>query len=165
MSYILTLRLDNEAQAFFDAQRLTYFPPERNFLNAHLTLFHKLSEHKDTIQTLDEIKVQSFFLEVSGFKFLGRGVAYQVESDVLNKLHDKLVNRFKAILIPQDKQGFRPHITIQNKVEPDEAKALLEQLQQNFQPFKIKGLGLDLWSYLGGPWAHLKFFPFEELQP
>ncbi|WP_208644854.1 2'-5' RNA ligase family protein [Mucilaginibacter kameinonensis] len=39
---ILTLRLDEESQAFFDEMRKRHFPQERNFLKAHLTLFHQL---------------------------------------------------------------------------------------------------------------------------
>ena len=39
---ILTLRLDPESQARFDALRRAHFPPERNLLGAHVTLFHAL---------------------------------------------------------------------------------------------------------------------------
>ncbi len=39
---ILTLQLDERSFAFFDEQRRRYFPKERNFIPAHLTLFHAL---------------------------------------------------------------------------------------------------------------------------
>jgi hypothetical protein len=39
---ILTLKMDERSQERFDRLRERHFPPERNYLNAHLTLFHKL---------------------------------------------------------------------------------------------------------------------------
>lgn len=39
---IVTLGLDADAAAFFDALRRAHFPTERSFLPAHLTLFHRL---------------------------------------------------------------------------------------------------------------------------
>jgi hypothetical protein len=43
-------------------------------------------------------------------------------------------------------------VTVQNKAEPAEAKALLEQLQHAFEPFEVVGEGVLVWRYLGGPW-------------
>lgn len=39
---IVTLALDEQAQARFDALRSRHFPPDRNVLDAHVTLFHAL---------------------------------------------------------------------------------------------------------------------------
>jgi len=39
---ILTLALDGEAFALFDRLRREHFPPERNVVPAHVTLFHAL---------------------------------------------------------------------------------------------------------------------------
>ena len=48
---ILTLQLDERSFAFFGAQRRRYFPLERNFIPAHLTLFHALpGEHLPSIE-------------------------------------------------------------------------------------------------------------------
>ena len=42
-TYVLTAEMDALSFAWLDALRREYFPEERNFLSAHLTLFHKLS--------------------------------------------------------------------------------------------------------------------------
>jgi DNA polymerase-4 len=42
-TYILTAEMDGESFAWLDSLRGEHFPPERNFLSAHLTLFHRLS--------------------------------------------------------------------------------------------------------------------------
>ena len=39
---IVTALFAPEDQAWFDRQRQAYFPPERNHLAAHLTMFHHL---------------------------------------------------------------------------------------------------------------------------
>jgi len=157
---ILTLRLDEVSQQFFDERRALYFPEERNFLKAHLTLFHKLPDTTKISDLLSKLSIASFELEVSGLINLGAGVAYQLKSSPLNEMRQHLRNEMLDVLSPQDKQGFRPHITIQNKTTPAAAKGLLEELTTDFQPFTVQGIGLDLWIYLNGPWAHKAYFPF-----
>jgi hypothetical protein len=50
---ILTLALDGEAFAFFDGLRRAHFPPERNVVPAHVTLFHALpGEQRPAIGSL-----------------------------------------------------------------------------------------------------------------
>ena len=51
-------------------------------------------------------------------------------------------------------------MTIQNKVAPRVAKALVEQLERGFsrRPLAISGLGLH--RYLGGSWEKLAIYPF-----
>ena len=39
---IVTLKLDDAAQTYFNALRRQHFPPAINYLGAHLTLFHHL---------------------------------------------------------------------------------------------------------------------------
>lgn len=159
--YILTLRMDAKNQAFFDKQRALYFPPERNFLKAHVSLFHQLPNDISTKQQLEKVKQSPFTLKITGLQNLGAGVAYKVESEALQDLHRQLSACFKDELIPQDRQRYRPHITIQNKVTPEQAKALIEKLNADFEPFEIQGVGLDLWTYLGGPWQFEAFYPFK----
>lgn len=158
---ILTLRLDSESHEFFTALRKIHFPPERNYLDAHLTLFHHLQDNQHTLEFISSIKHRSFNLEANGMKFLGCGVAYAIESAELQSIRGEIAKKLENDLINQDKQGYRPHITIQNKVSPEMAKRLLHNLQMNFQPITIVGLGLDLWQYLGGPWKHHSYHPFE----
>lgn len=159
---ILTLRLDNHSAAFFDDQRKHYFPPERNLLAAHLTLFHHLPDEPETIENLMELTTASFKLKVTGLINLGAGVAYRIESSELITIRKKIQLQFADQLIPQDKQPFRPHITIMNKSTPEKARTLLSTLSENFQPFTISAIGIDLWTYMGGPWLHKCFFNFME---
>ncbi|MCX2430157.1 2'-5' RNA ligase family protein [Pedobacter sp. GR22-10] len=157
---ILTLQLDAESQAFFNRERKKHFPPAINYLDAHLTLFHQLPDEHNTIGKITELKGSAFELEITKPMHLGNGVAYEINSDEIMRLHQYLADLFKADLIPQDRQKFRPHITIQNKVQPAAARALLSDIQHHFVPFTAVATGLDLWKYLGGPWQHVQSFPF-----
>jgi len=151
---ILTLKLDKDSQAFFEAQRKKYFPPERNWLEAHLMLFHQLPNDHHTRHFLNGFIHELFVLQVTGLMNLGAGVAYRVESPALSALQRELSRHFAAMLIPQDRQGFRPHITIMNKTTPEEARELITDLSVNFESFAITAIGFDLWTSLGGPWRH-----------
>lgn len=83
---------------------------------------------------------------------LGRGVAIRIESPGLVAIRDALGEAFAPLLTPQDAAGWRPHVTIQNKVEPAEAKATLALLAQDFRPHPVRIAGLAAWYYRGGPW-------------
>jgi 2'-5' RNA ligase len=162
LTSIVTLALDEPAQHWFNAQREAYFPPALNHIPAHVTLFHNLPGNAATRYALHAAATAQapFRLQVDGLKSMGRGVLYTLASPELHALHRRLAAEFTAFLIPQDKQPLRPHVVVQNKVEPAEAKALLAELQAGFQPRAVEGLGLHWWEYLGGPWRLLDTFPF-----
>lgn len=159
--YIATLRLDTESQAYFDHLRDKHFPPARNYLKAHLTLFHQLPDAAHALEVVRELKLEPFDMHVVGLLHLGAGVAYQIESAQLQHLHAHLSAAFAADLIPQDKQRFKPHITVQNKVTPEVSKQLLAELRDGFHPFTVRATGLDLWIYLDGPWRHMEGLTFK----
>ena len=75
-------------------------------------------------------------------------------------MRTELKARFEPWLVAQDRAPFRPHITIQNKADPDEARRLLEQLEREFEPFDILAEGLLVWRYRGGPWEAVARLPF-----
>ncbi len=156
--------MDDASQGKFDRLREAHFPPERNYLRAHLTLFHKLpAEHEPEIsEDLREVcgGHEPFTLTATGVRFLGRGVAYELLSPELLSIRKDLAVRWEPWLGAQDRQGFRPHVTVQNKVSPKEARELHESLQASFSPFEVRGEGLSLWRYLGGPWEHAGTYPF-----
>lgn len=164
MPLILTLALDAKSQAYFNALRKEHFPPERNYLDAHLTLFHALpSEWLVALQdelTESASNTPAFSMQVSGLMSLGKGVAFSIESLYLKELHEKLRLRWLEHLSPQDRQKLRPHVTIQNKVLPEQARHLKVRLEKEFQIFEIVAEGFLLWEYLDGPWRLLKQFPF-----
>jgi 2'-5' RNA ligase len=159
---ILTLQMEEDAFSFFNALRKIYFPAERNFIDAHLTLFHLLPHEQQLIDTVYQICQQQspFLLRATEPVSIGRGVAYKIECPALVQLHKHLQGQWKDFLSPQDKQGFRPHVTVQNKVGPEEAGQLLQFLKENFGPFEFRGTALQLWEYHGGPWKHLQSFSF-----
>jgi hypothetical protein len=97
---------------------------------------------------------------ITGLMNLGGGVAYRVASDELDAVRAELSEAFHGLLTAQDAGGWRPHVTIQNKVAPKVARALLSELEQGFRqrPLTITGLGLH--RYLGGPWEALGSYPF-----
>jgi hypothetical protein len=75
-------------------------------------------------------------------------------------LHRELQTTWQPALTPQDQQKLRPHVTVQNKVDPQAARALYEQLKADFVPFEATGTGLQLWAYRGGPWEAIQTFDF-----
>jgi 2'-5' RNA ligase len=153
---ILTARMEASAHRFFQALRDKHFPPERNVVPAHLTLFHHLpgTEMGAIVERLKLVARGSRPLqaEVAGVRSLGRGVAYDIRSPELEDLRAELAHAWNTLLIPQDRQGFRPHVTVQNKVEGKVAKALLAELAADFRPWRFTIEGFQLWRYLDGPW-------------
>ena len=91
---------------------------------------------------------------------LGGGVAYRVESDALAEIRAHVADRFETLLIPQDRQGWRAHITVQNKVKADVARALLAALTAGFRARPLAITGLAAWWYRGGPWEALGAWRF-----
>ena len=157
---IVTLRLDARSFGRLDALRRAHFPAHLNFIPAHLSLFHKLE--RDVANVLRAAAAHPRLpLRFTGYRPMGRGVCLKVESPALIELRRNLAATFADQLTPQDRQGYGPHVTIQNKVTPDEARALLDTLVEKFTPFEGVGEGLLLWRYLGGPWELEAEFPFE----
>lgn len=91
----------------------------------------------------------------AGLMSLGRGVAFRIDAPELAAIRGRLVDAFAGLLAPQDAGGWRPHVTIQNKVTPAAAKLLLAELQRGFQPRAVEIAGLAAWWYRGGPWEPL----------
>lgn len=159
---ILTLELSEPAFTFFNNLRQKHFPPAINYLQAHLTLFHHLPHIPEVTKILPTVAASQpvISLEVANPMKLGKGVAYAIKSEELVRLHRYLQKQWQAWLTPQDRQGFRPHITVQNKVLPAAANALYTELTSEFVPFAAEGIGLSLWAYQGGPWHKFKDFYF-----
>ena len=156
---IVTALFGAADQAWFDDLRKTHFPPERNHLSAHLTMFHHLapSLERELKQRLasETRGVAAPGARVAGLISLGRGVAYRIESAALEDVRDRLADAFASLLTPQDRAGWRPHVTVQNKVGPAAAKALQAELERDFRPRSVRIAGLASWWYRGGPWEPL----------
>ena len=160
---IVTLRLDDSTRARFDQERAELFPPGRTAVGAHVTLFHALpaSMRREVEGVLAQHRAWPRFpVGVSEPFGLGRGVAYGLHSRDLETLHRGLQDRWQARLTPQDRQRFKPHVTVQNKVTPAEARETLTRLRAAFVPIEATGIGLELWRYEGGPWTALARYDF-----
>ncbi len=162
MTNVLTLRLDDGAQAHFEALRQRYFPPERNQIPAHLTLFHTLPDTEVVRRALESAAQaqEPFSLAVTGVRSLGKGVAYKLASGACTALHARLAKSVAKDLTAQDRQRIQPHIVVQNKVTPAAARELLRELECAFAPMEVEAVGMDLWHYMGGPWELADTFLF-----
>ena len=96
----------------------------------------------------------------AGLMNLGGGVAIRVVSDELDAIRDAIADHFHGLLSAQDSGGWRPHVTIQNKVPARQAKALIDMLEADFRPRPIAIAGLGLHRYRGGPWERVAAYPF-----
>jgi hypothetical protein len=163
---IVTLALDSESQTRFEAERRAYFPPHLNRIPAHVSLFHALpGEEQAAVRSLLEetaARMSPLPVRVDALMPLGRGVAYRLRSDSLQTLHAELCRAWLPWLTPQDRQGFRPHVVVQNKVSPADAKALYALLSAEFVPWQATAAGLLLWHYEGGPWTSAGSFDFTQ---
>jgi len=151
-------------QSWAEGLRREHFPPERNHLHAHVTLFHAFAP-----SLLDELK--DFLPEVTrefappqgrvtGLMDLGKGTAIALESGELLRLRALIAEHFHGSLTDQDLHEPRPHITIQNKVTKEEARALQASLTPEIETRSFAFPALDLHRYEGGPWSHVKRMAF-----
>jgi hypothetical protein len=160
---VLTALLDEPSRRHLDDLRVRHFPPERNHLAAHLTLFHALPADTAAAVTDDVAAAaqrEPVAARVSGLRLLGRGVAYTVDSPELLALRRDLASRWAERLTRQDAGKSDLHVTVQNKVDPAVARALHDDLTAGFVPWEATVTGLALWRYDGGPWAPGPRFAF-----
>ena len=160
---IVTAELAAPDLAWLDCLRQHHYPAERNRLPAHLTIFHALPpslEGEARHRLALAAKAPAPRATVAGLMDLGGGVAFRIISEDLDAIRDDLSDAFHGMLGAQDSGGWRPHVTIQNKVSNREARQLMEALDAGFsqRPLGVRGLGLH--RYLGGPWETLQTWSF-----
>ncbi|HWW59215.1 MAG TPA: 2'-5' RNA ligase family protein [Sphingopyxis sp.] len=143
-------------QRAFDALRMAHFPPGRNHLTAHITLFHQLppsclDELEGLIRRIagDSAPPAARLREVYS---LGEGVAFRIDSPDLLAIRADIADHFAGMLTAQDRGTPRLHITVQNKVAPKTARELLAELAADFRPRPLSITGLAAHFYRGGPW-------------
>ena len=160
---IVTAEIAPRDLAWLDQLRRSYYPAERNRLPAHLTMFHALppSSEGEVRRALaryaPERPPQA---SIEGLMDLGGGVAFRIASTDLDRIRRELATDFHGLLSAQDSGGWRPHVTIQNKVASKEARALMTRLDAEFRPRPLAISGLGLYRYLGGPWEELAVYGF-----
>lgn len=160
---IVTADLGPRDLAWFDRLHRAHYPPDRNQVPAHLTIFHALppSAEREVRSALARFATElPPSARVDGLMDLGGGVAFRIASADLDCIRDDLADRFHGLLGAQDALGWRPHITVQNKVAPKVARLLLNQLRAGFQPRPVIIAGLGLHRYLGRRWERIAAYPF-----
>jgi hypothetical protein len=160
---IVTAEFASQDFAWLDELRRMHYPAERNRLPAHLTIFHALppSAESEIRSALSRsAKSPPPAARAEGFIDLGGGIALRIVSNELDRLRAELAELFHGLLSAQDAGGWRPHVTLQNKVPPKVARALMSQLQQGFHPRSLSISGLGLYRYLDGPWEKVATYAF-----
>jgi len=161
---ILTLRLESSALVHFDGLRRRHHPAGSTLPPAHVVFFQRLPVEREAeiaeVLATEAAARGPMTLEVAGVRLMERGVAYDLMAPGLMVLHTQLAARWSSWLHPDDMQPYHPHIAVQSGVTPDSARRLHIELSRGFTPYSIRGMGLDLWRHLGGPWRLVEGFSF-----
>lgn len=161
---IVTAEMPPDLFSWANQLRQQHFPPERNFLKAHVTLFHALppsceAELRDCLKQLTR-ENPPVPARLVGIMKLGKGTALRLESEAMIALWELLADRFHGMLTPQDEHRPRLHVTVQNKVTIEAAKALQADLGPRVEPRDFAFTGLAYHYYRGGPWEAAGHFTF-----
>ena len=160
---IVTAEIAPADLASLDRLRRAHYPPERNQLPAHLTMIHALPPSAEGEVRRSLARLASGApprASIDGLMNLGGGVAFRIVSPDLDAVRQELAGNFHGLLSAQDRGGWRPHVTIQNKVSASVARRLLEALDREFQPKPLGIAGLGFHRYLGGPWELIERYSF-----
>lgn len=158
---VLTARLPAALFGQMQGLRRAHYPPERNHVPAHVTLFHALppsalGEVRRLVARLCAM-TRPPVAQLAGVVDLGTGTAVAVHSPALEAVHADLATALHGLLGMADQGTPRFHVTIQNKVPRSEVRALQAALAGRFQgePFAFAGLDLHSLQRLpegGGTW-------------
>lgn len=158
--FILTAALPADIHGWAEGLRRAHYPPERNHLHAHVTLFHAFAPSlmEELARFLPRITAEFAAPEadITGLMDLGTGTAIALASPALLTLRALIAEHFRGSLTAQDLHEPRPHITIQNKVLKREARALQAALGPTITPRRFAFPALELYLYKGGPWELVK---------
>jgi hypothetical protein len=149
--------------AWLEGLRRAHYPAELNRVPAHLTMFQGLPP-----SAVEEVRRQlaihaagaSPRATVAGVMNLSSGVAFRIVSEELEAIREGIADHFHGLLCAPDAAGWRPHVTIQNKVTAREAKTLLDRLERDFRPRPLGIAGLSVHRYRGGPWETIANYSF-----
>jgi hypothetical protein len=161
---IVTAELPADLQAWAERLRRAHYPPERNRVPAHVTLFHALppsceDELRDALATAAR-EHSPVPARLDGIVSLGRGTALGLVSPAMLALRAELAVRLHGLLTPPDLPEPRLHATVQNKVSERAARALQAELAGAVQPRDFRFAGLALHRYRDGPWEFVKRWSF-----
>ena len=160
---LVTAQLPPDVFAWANGLRTAHFPPERNKIRAHVTLFNSLPPKvEDEVRRLlaRHSATPPPPARISAIMPLGGGTAFAIESAALSAIHAELVESLHGVLTAQDGVRRKLHVTVQNKVSSATAKALQAELARDFRPRDFAFVALELHRYRGGPWEDAGTWPF-----
>ena len=160
---IVTAEISPSDFSWLEVLRRAHYPLERNQVPAHLTVFHALppsAEAELRSRLARVVRRSPPKATIDGLMDLGGGVAFRVVSHDLEVIREELADALHGLLGAQDSGGWRPHVTIQNKVAPKVARALKANLEGTFQPRPLGIRGLATHRYADGPWEPVAAYPF-----
>lgn len=160
---LIVAELPPDVFAWAEGLRQAHYPPARNRLGAHVTLFHGLPPSAGEVVRgvlADLSRGPSPQARITGLMDLERGTAFAVDSSAMADLHADMAERLHGLIQQKDTRPLRLHLTVQNKVPPAEARALQRELAASFRPrdFAFRGFGLYGWT--GDQWRQDRLYPF-----
>lgn len=161
---LVTAELPLDILAWADDLRRAHYPPERNRIAAHVTLFHGLTPSAEREIRAALAQAASTHAppqaQIAGIMPLGGGTALKVVSLGMVAIHRELADMFHGLLTRQDSHPLVLHITVQNKVTQEAAKGLQETLKRTLEPRKFAFPGLLLHEYRDGMWDFVQAWRF-----
>lgn len=162
--FIVTAELPGDVFAWANDLRREHFPPERNNLAAHVTLFHSLAPSLREELPRELARLASEYAppagEIDGLMDLGGGTAFFIRSSGMQAVRSELADLFFAMLTAQDRGTKKLHITVQNKVDRAAAKALQMQLGATLSVRRFAFTGLGLHIYRDPHWESVGVWKF-----
>lgn len=161
---LVTAVLPPAVFAWAEGLRRTHYPPARNRLAAHVTLFHALppSAEKEVRRLLSDrtARTPPPMAEIAGIMDLAGGTAFSIRSRGLEALHADLADRLSGLIQQRDDRPLRLHVTVQNKVPRKEAQALQNLLSGAAHPRRFRFAGLLLSHWRDEAWWPGQDYPF-----
>ena len=169
MPFIVTAEMPLDIFSWANSLRTEHFPPERNWLKAHVTLFHNMAPSLREELPRFLARLAGEFAppeaEQNGLMDLGGGTALAIRSPAMLAIREQISEHFWAMLTKQDQGGKKLHITIQNKVPRDAALALQAELAPRLQPRRFAFTGLGLHLYTNPHWEEVGVWKFRGREP
>lgn len=162
--FIVTAELPRDVLGWADRLRKQHYPPERNHLPAHVTLFHALAPSlREALPAVlareagAEVRPEA---ELTGLMDLGRGTALALRSPAMLAIRARIAEHFHGALTAQDRHEPRLHITIQNKVTVAAARMLQAELGARLERQRFRFTGLGLHRYCNPHWEAVGIWQF-----
>ena len=110
---LVTAELPPDIYGWAEGLRRQHYPPERNRVRAHVTLFHALPPSvEDEVRRLlaHHAKAPPPKARLTGIMKLDRGAAFDIASDELQAIFLEMAERLHGVLTAQDRSPRRFHV-------------------------------------------------------